>query len=467
MADRSSIRKLLWFVAVFLLLFFLPLDWTRVSGAVIGAVRMAQYYARRHVLFGLIPAFFLAGGITCFIRRQEIMKYLSATAPRPVSYAVASVSGGILTVCSCTVLPLFAGIYRMGAGIGPASAFLYSGPAINVLAIVLTFSAFGWRLGVARIVGAIGFAVIIGVCMERMFQRSEGEPEPLAAQTPDAGDFHRRPWQTAVLFAVILVLIALANWARSGDVRASVLCCPDGLTMIQQKGRIVGRTDESTFLRTDEGTVKEIPNEQITEIRSADPNLLDRFRAVKWILLIAFAAGLVLMLIFWFRRTELKEWVENSWQFAQQILPLLLWGVLLAGFLLGKPGQEGLIPSRWIEMILGDDPRLFLSATGLTGSWAEGPIQATWDLWTNLFASVCGIFMYFATLTEIPIVEGLRGADMGEGPSLALLLAGPALSLPNMLVIRSIIGIRKTVAYCSLVVIMATISGVIYGAIVS
>jgi uncharacterized membrane protein YraQ (UPF0718 family) len=161
---------------------------------------------------------------------------------------------------------------------------------------------------------------------------------------------------------------------------------------------------------------------------------------IKWYLTGALVLSLALMLIFWFQRSELKDWCVSTWTFARQILPLLFVGVMIAGFLLGRPGHEAMIPSRWVVRLVGGN-----------------------SLFTNLFASVAGAFMYFATLTEVPILQGLLGAGMGQGPALALLLAGPALSLPNMLVIRSVMGTSKTLVYIVLVVVMATISGLIFG----
>ncbi|MGB2615278.1 MAG: permease [Phycisphaerae bacterium] len=375
---------------VFLVFYFLPVGSERFDGAVLESLALAKSYAREHVLLCLVPAFFIAGAIGVFVRQASVLRYLGAKANKVVAYGVASVSGSILAVCSCTVLPLFAGIWRMGAGLGPATAFLYSGPAINVLAIILTARVLGLELGIARAVGAILFSIVIGLAMHFIFRKEErARAEAQAAvPEPEAG---RPLWRTALFFAAMVGILVFANW---------------------------GRPDEAS------GAVWRA------------------IYSVKWAVAGVFAVALAAMIIGWFRRAELGEWCGSTWGFAKQILPLLFVGVLAAGFLLGRPGHESLIPSEWVSAAVGGN-----------------------SLRANLFASVAGALMYFATLTEVPILQGLIGSGMGKGPALALLLAGPALSLPNMLVIRSILGTRKTIVFCSLVVVMATVSGMVYGAV--
>jgi hypothetical protein len=375
------------FVLVFLAAYFIPFNDPGVQNALFEAFALLQEYAREHVLLCLVPAFFIAGAISVFISKASVIKYFGAKAKKIVSYTIASVSGTVLAVCSCTVLPLFAGIYTRGAGIGPATTFLYSGPAINVLAIILTAKVLGYKLGIARAVGAVVFAVVIGLIMHFLFRKEEEKREPVELAAGEEKE--PRPLsKTAVYFAVMVGLLVFMNWGRAG----------------------------------------------------AEMGLWHAVYQAKWVISAALAAILAWMIVQWFKKDELKEWTFSTWVFAKQILPLLFAGVLVAGFLLGRPGHEGIIPSEWVAGLVGGN-----------------------SLGANLFASFAGALMYFATLTEVPILQGLLGAGMGDGPALALLLAGPALSLPNMLVIRSVIGTKKTLVFVLLVVIMSTISGMVYG----
>jgi len=385
MKQRS---KIFIIITVFTFFYFIPFSNSKILNALMESLLMAQDYARQHVLLCLIPAFFIAGAIANFISQENIIKYFGANANKFLSYTVASVSGSILAVCSCTVLPLFAGIYKRGAGIGPATAFLYSGPAINVLAIILTARVLGFELGLARAIGAIIFSIVIGLSMHFIFHEDEKEKNKDKNLFTESNVQEERPlWQTAFYFVILVGILIFANWGK----------------------------DESIKIW----------------------QIIYNF---KWFITGILLIVLSWMLIKWFKKEELVIWVNSSWGFAEQILPLLLGGVLVAGFLLGRPGSEALIPKIWIENLVGGN-----------------------SLWSNLFASVVGALMYFATLTEIPILQGLLGAGMGKGPALALLLAGPALSLPNMLVIRSILGTNKTLVFVFLVVTMATFSGMLFG----
>lgn len=384
-------KKFLYMVAAFLACFYLPIENLRFSNAIFEALALVKWYAREHVLLCLVPAFFIAGAISVFVSQASVMKYFGAKANKVLSYSVASVSGTILAVCSCTVLPLFSGIYKRGAGLGPAIAFLYSGPAINVLAIILTARILGWQLGLARAIGAVIFSVVIGLLMHLIFLKEER-----ARQV--SGDFNvgeiketRSLGKTVLYFASMVAFLVFANWGKP--------------------------------LEGDQGVWSII------------------YQYKWWIAGFSFVA-LAAMLAKWFKKDELKEWAGATWGFALQILPLLLGGVLLSGFLLGRVGHEGMIPSKYVVMLVGGN-----------------------SLWANFFASIVAAFMYFATLTEVPILQGLIGSGMGEGPALALLLAGPALSLPSMLVLRSIMGTKKTAVYVALVVVMATICGMIFGLI--
>jgi hypothetical protein len=437
---KDGMKKLAVIVAVFLGCFFLPVGITRFDGAVMESLHLVKWYAREHVLLCLIPAFFIAGAIGVFVSQASVMKYLGAKANKVLAYGVASVSGTILAVCSCTVLPLFAGIYRMGAGLGPATAFLYSGPAINVLAIIMTARILGLELGIARAVGAIVFSVVIGLTMHFIYRKEE--LAKAAAQMAMPEPVVTRPlWKNAAFFAAMVGILVVANWARSGDVRAVFLCCPGGLSTYTVEGSIVEKTDAFVRVADRAGAEHEIPAEQLQEIVTVEKNpMYEAISKAKWGITAALLVLFIGMLAMWFTRGEIKEWVGASWGFAVQILPLLLFGVLIAGFLLGRPGHEGVIPSGWIERAVGGN-----------------------SVGANFFAAFAGAFMYFATLTEVPILQGLIGAGMGKGPALALLLAGPALSLPNMLVIRSVMGTQKTAVFVTLVIVMATLSGIIFG----
>jgi len=385
MSDRKTFAL---FVAAFVGLWFLPVESARLQGAIHEALALTQWYAREHVLLCLIPAFFIAGAIAVFVSQQSVMRYLGAQANRVVSYGVASVSGSVLAVCSCTVLPLFAGIYARGAGLGPATAFLYSGPAINVLAIIMTARVLGLPLGIARALGAVGFSVVIGALMAFLFRKEEQQRLGDFVAVPEEAP-RRTLGQTVVYFALMVGLLVFLNWSA-----------PDG----------------------------------------GDGTLWRAVYDAKWWISAGLAVLLAVVVGRWFARDELVSWGASSWDYAKLIFPLLLAGVLVAGFLLGRPGHEGIVPSAWVEAVVGGN-----------------------SLGANLTASIIGAFMYFATLTEVPIVQGLMGSGMGQGPALALLLAGPALSLPSMLVIRQVLGTKKTVTYVALVVVMATLTGWLFG----
>jgi hypothetical protein len=440
MSLKSEWKKLLVAAVIFGACFYLPVGRGRFDNAVMEALHLVRWYAREHVLLCLVPAFFIAGAISVFVSQASVMKYLGAKANKVLAYGVASVSGTILAVCSCTVLPLFAGIYRMGAGLGPATTFLYSGPAINVLAIILTARILGLELGIARAVGAIAFSVVIGLLMHLIYRREEMEKVNAQAVMAEAKR-SRRLWQDGVYFGAMVAILVFANWARSGDVRAVFLCCPNGLTTLKVEGTLVNRQDDMVTVRDNSGQRLDIPAGQLKAVENIEKNkVYEGIYRFRWVIVFVMAGGLLLMLRGWFTGAERVEWVESSWGFAKQILPLLLMGVIVAGLLLGRPGSEGLIPTKWVNAAVGGN-----------------------SIWSNLFAAAAGAFMYFATLTEVPILQGLIGAGMGKGPALALLLAGPALSLPNMLVIRSVMGTQKTVVFVTLVIVMATVSGIVFG----
>ncbi|MCL6435060.1 MAG: permease [Leptolyngbyaceae cyanobacterium HOT.MB2.61] len=430
---KSEWKPLLWIVVGFLLCFYLPVELIqnseRLRNAFFESLYLVRWYAQEHVLLCLIPAFFIAGAIAVFISQDSVMKYLGADANKVLAYSVASVSGTILAVCSCTVLPLFAGIYRMGAGLGPATAFLYSGPAINVLAIIMTARILGLRLGIARAVGAIAFSVIIGLLMAFIFRKEELEKFEARAGLPEP-EVTRPLWQNALFFAVIVGILMFANWAKPAQTVGTWVVIYAAKWWITGSLTIALAAILIAWFELNAG--------KVILVAAVTAVLAFQFAQQP---LIAFAAGVIgLSWLTSTNKNEAGEWFESSWDYAKQILPLLLLGVVVAGALLGRPGQEALIPSQWI-------------------TWAVGSNS----IFSNFFAALAGAFMYFATLTEVPILQGLIGNGMGQGPALALLLAGPALSLPNMLVVRSIMGTKKTVVFVSLVVVMATISGMVYG----
>ncbi len=430
MIDWRSIWKPLSIItAVFVLFFFLPVQSGRFTGSIIEALALAKWYAQEHVLLCLVPAFFIAGAIAVFVSQASVMKYLGAGAGKVISYGVASVSGSILAVCSCTVLPLFAGIWKRGAGLGPAIAFLYSGPAINVLAIILTARILGPEIGIARAVGAVMFSVVIGLIMHLVFRKEEHAKVQGALHMPEP-QVDRPLWQNAAFFGAMVGLLVSATWgepAQAGGFWHAVYSVKWHLTGLFA---IVLGIMLVTWMQV-----------KAFKMVIAGAAVLALALVLPGYPLVAFSAGIIAFAaLLTTTRGESESWFLASWDFAKMIFPLLLAGVLVAGFLLGRPEAEGLIPSSWVSGLVGGN-----------------------SLWANLFASVVGAFMYFATLTEVPILQGLIGAGMGKGPALALLLAGPALSLPNMLVIRSVLGTRKTIAFVGLVILMATVSGMIFG----
>lgn len=389
--EWSPNKKLSLVFGVFLAAYFIPWEAPRLLGATSEAFLMLGEYAKAHVLLCLVPAMFIAGAITVFLNQRAVMRYLGPDANRLTAYGVASVSGAILAVCSCTVLPIFKGIYKKGAGLGPAVAFLYSGPAINILAIVLSAKVFGWKLGLARTVGALLFSVAIGFLMALIFRKEDKRRAADARMFAKPDEKPARSLgQMVVYMASMIGILVFVNWANSKGGSA----------------------------------------------------VWDAIYSAKYWITGAFALVLVYTLVKWFTKDERVEWVVATRDFALQILPLLFGGVLLSGFFLGRPGHDALIPSAWIGSLLGGN-----------------------SPFANFVASLAGALMYFATLTEIPIVQGLLGAGMGQGPALALLLAGPSLSLPSILVIAGELGWKKTLTYTGLVVVLSTLAGMAFGAV--
>ncbi len=428
---KNEWKTLAAMIGVFLLSFFLPIDSNRFQNAIMESLYMLKEYAQLHVILCLLPALFIAGAISVFISQAAVIKYLGARAKKVTAYAVASVSGAILAVCSCTILPLFSGIYKRGAGLGPATAFLYSGPAINVLAIILTARVLGMELGIARAVGAIFFSVVIGLIMAFIFRKEEREKVNQQLLMPEP-EVSRPLWQEVVHFGVMVLILIFANWGKP-SINAGLWGAIYNSKWIITA--ILGIIFAIVLNRIFKMKLWKILTTAVVMI------LIHIF--FKGNPMITFVTGIIGLSYFSSTSDgEMRDWFSSTWGFAKQIMPLLFIGVLIAGSFLGRPGHEGLIPSEWIVKLVGGN-----------------------SIWANLFASISGAFMYFATLTEVPILQGLIGNGMGKGPALALLLAGPALSLPNMLVIRSVMGTKKTVVFISIVIIMATISGVIFGMI--
>ncbi|RPH94756.1 hypothetical protein EHM69_06470 [candidate division KSB1 bacterium] len=427
---KSEWKALALIVTAFLAAFYLPVGSLRFNSAVFEALELVKWYAREHVILCLIPAFFIAGAITVFVSKESVMRYLGPRSNKILAYGVASISGTILAVCSCTVLPIFAGITRMGAGLGPATAFLYSGPAINVLAIILTARVLGLELGVARAVGAVIFSVIIGLLMHFIF-RKENRVDDAGNPDESLPEAARPLWNTSLYFFSMIAILVFANWSQSESsgffgLVAMMKWWLTGLAALGLGWMLVSWYEFAKW----HAMFVAVPV-LLLVLLFPDQHLL------------VFGIGALLFAALASRnKGAVGEWFDSTWVFTKQILPLLLGGVLVSGFLLGRPGHEGVIPSWWISESVGGN-----------------------SLWANFFASITGAFMYFATLTEVPILQGLIGAGMGKGPALALLLAGPALSLPSILVLGSIIGWKKTGVFVLLVVVMATTSGLIYGSL--
>ena len=427
---KKELKLFAWILGFFLFAYFMPIGSEKFNNALLEAFELTKWYAQEHVLLCLVPAFFIAGVIAVFISQGAVIKYFGANAKKWKSYLIASLSGTILAVCSCTVLPLFSSIHKRGAGLGPAITFLYSGPAINILAIILTARILGFELGIARIIGAIIFSIIIGIIMSLIYRKEEKERVE-KMDFPDVKE-ERPLWQTSFLFFVLVFILVFANWGNPDSTEGFMFWL---WTYKWQITAFFG-------LMLIYSLIKILKMKPLYVIFAAIPVIATAFIFPAQPLIPFVIAVVGLTTLTMITPGEPQDWLRESWGFTKQIMPLLAAGVLIAGFLLGTVNGEGIIPGEWISSLVGGN-----------------------SLFSNFFASIFGAFMYFATLTEIPIIQGLLNNGMGKGPALALLLAGPALSLPNMLVIRSVIGTQKTVVYVILVSIMATISGLIYGAI--
>ena len=422
------------FAAIFLIAYFLPLSNSNIQAAILEAFRMLQWYARNHTLACVVPALFIAGAITTFLSNEAVLKHLGPKARKSEAYSVASVSGTVLAVCSCSVLPMFTGIYRVGAGLGPAATFLYSGPALNILAIFLTARVLGFQLGLWRAVGAIVFGIVLGLIMAALFRQDEKEREAATLQLPDPPRPRRRLWQTALYFAAMMAFLIFSDWYNPGNL---VVRLHDG-TVLQ--GVMLQETRNDIVLQLEEAAGSHTVGDKLTLAKTAIQTVQEgqswvmAIYRVKWLLAGLMGLAVLAMVWRWFDREEVRQWMANTWDFTKLLVPLLFGGVFIVGFI------SRLLPDRQVAAWVGDNGVLSI-----------------------LIASVVGCLFYFATLTEIPILQALIGHGMAQGPALALLLAGPALSLPSILVIRSVLGIRKTAVFTALVILMATIAGSIYG----
>lgn len=433
------------FLGIFLFAYFIPLATptfsadtspaaAKVTGAIIEAFVLLQWYVRNHTLACVVPALFIAGAITTFLSKESVLKHLGPKANKAEAYSVASVSGTVLAVCSCSVLPMFAGIYRIGAGLGPAACFLYAGPAINVLAIFLTARVLGFELGMARVIGAIVFGVIIGLLMAVFFRSSELERTEATLAMPDPPAAKRPLWQSASMLAAMLAFLIFSDWFNPGDKEVRLTDGTEFAATLQYETETsYDLRLKSAVLGHETSEVVRLSKSQVASIEDVE-TWVTKIHRNRWYLAGAMGALVVVMGVMWLDREDFQQWMGNTWEFSKLLVPLLFGGVFIVGFL------GDLLPEKQVASLVGDN-----------------------SLVSNLIASIVGCLFYFATLTEVPILEALMRNGMASGPALALLLAGPALSLPSILVIRSVIGNAKTAVFVMLVVVMATMAGMAYG----
>jgi uncharacterized membrane protein YraQ (UPF0718 family) len=366
---NKEIKTFILLAGLFLLFYFMPMQSALFTGAILSGFKLLNEYARQHVLTCLLPAFFIAGAISVFVKKDFILRYLGGQTKKYISYTLASVSGAILAVCSCTILPLFAGIRKRGAGLGPAITFLFSGPAINIAAMFLTISVLGAKIGLARIIFSIFISIIAGLSMHFIFKEKTEE-----------GGLYMEEYKEIKIGKRVLILFFIAMV---------------GVLIV---------------------------------------NGLQIAKVIKYSLMIALALVTAGIAIFKFHRETTKEWLKETWDFTKMLLPILFIGVFIAGFIMP------FLPEELIVRLVGANTVV-----------------------ANIISAIFGAFMYFSTLTEIPILQALIAKGMHQGPALALLLAGPSLSLPNMLVVRKVLGNKKTAVYVLLVIFYSTIAGLVFG----
>lgn len=410
---KREFKYVVFFVLFFAFFYYFPFPERILQGLKEGAL-LLNWYAREHVLFCLVPAFFIAGAISTFISKESVLKYLGPDSPKVFAFLIASVSGTILAVCSCTVLPLFAGLYLQGAGIGPATTFLYSGPAINVLAIVLSAKVLGLKIGVARAIGSISMGILIGIFMHFIFRQSERQRlSGFTGFSAEKGlSLGKSSLFLSTLVAILLVATSklLYKWQLLYLLYLLLLFEMRAFFKVSSLGLVI-----SALLVLVLALVQ--PYQEVPFILA--------------VLLVSYLANR--------EKGLLREWFDNSYILAKQIFPLLFLGVFISGFFLGGMEGEGYIPKRYIEAFLG--------GTGFL---------------THLLAAIITALMYFATLTEVPIIQGLMAQGVKAGPALAMLLAGPAVSLPSLLVLRAIMGLKRTLTYALLVVLISALFGYLF-----
>ena len=466
---KSEIRFFFGLVILFLLAYFLPIANPAVQEALLDALRMLQWYARCHTLACVIPAMFIAGAISSFLSKEAVLKHLGPKAGKVKAYAFASVSGTILAVCSCSVLPMFAGIYRVGAGLGPASAFLCSGPALNVMAIFLTARILGFELGAARTVTAILMSLVIGIMMALIFRRSEQERTVTIMQMPDPVPTSRKSWQTGLFLAAMIAFLVFSDWVNPASKVLTLgkgnaithldhaagnfsFVLPEDIELETSVTQLTG--DEMKFqVQRFLSTGVSIPEREREMLQPGNHFLIrkdciaaekdrtpENYRwsaavyEMRWMICLFIGLAILAMAVRWFSRDEISEWMGQTWSFAKTIVPLLFGGIFVTGF------AASLVPADSVARWLGGNTLL-----------------------SNFMASIAGTLWYFATLTEIPLLQALTGLGMGKGPALALLLAGPTLSLPSIIVVGRYLGAKKTAVFVGLTVFLSTVIGFLYG----
>ena len=332
---KEQYKSFLWILGFFVFAYFMPIETEKFKNAVVDAFSLAKWYAQEHVLLCLVPAFFIAGVIAVFISQAAVVKYFGGKAKKWVAYLVASVSGTILAVCSCTVLPLFSSIHKRGAGLGPAIAFLYSGPAINILAIILTARILGFELGVARVIGAVSFSVIIGLIMSFIYRKEEKERADARLVMPDIEE-PRPLWQTSLHFFILVAILVFVNWGKPADTTEGFW-----YFMFANKWFITGLF----------GIGFAVSMIYIVQVKKLYAFLGTAAVVISAIIfyhnpMIPFIVAVVATtLSLTYSEGEPNQWLGETWGFTKQIMPLLGAGVLVAGFLLGSAeGNGGIIP---------------------------------------------------------------------------------------------------------------------------
>lgn len=454
-------------LGIFLIGYFLPVTDKAVDNAIIEAFKMLQWYARCHTLACVVPAIMIAGAIATFLDKAVIMKYLGPQASPVQAYGVSSVSGLILAVCSCSVLPMFAGIYRIGAGLGPATTFLFSGPALNVMAVFLSARVLGWEMGIARTVLSIVGSILVGLMMAFIFRRSEKKRAAAVMLLPEPAEISRPLWKTALALMTMIMFLVFSDWVNPGT---SIITIPQGETVLRMEQRDSSPVLVKDEIRLDVSVLQQTSgdvNVQVNQVLSEDSDAsagsfvpgskyniqLDQIsrweqnvpESYQWALSIYqtrwyYALGMLVLLLImfwrWFTRDELKEWLSQSWSFGKTIIPLLFGGIFVTGFV------SALIPAEYVVKLVGSN-----------------------TLISNGIASLIGTLWYFATLTEIPTMQALIELGMHKGPALTLLIAGPTLSLPSIVVIGRYLGFVKTFVFVLLVILLSSLSGFLFGLI--